>query len=157
MQITEEGSPRKNLGVEADNLKKSRVRKTGKNSHEGHVITIEGQASRSQDKSTYGAETPTITYSEKRVSSPTTNEDDQLGQQISFGHTRSHSGTLGRTYSGTNKTVTNTHIPIIISDQHVHNKQRCGPLEFKKETSGSPANKGERISSRIGLSRKRKT
>ena len=95
---------------------------------------------------------PTITYSEKRVSSPTTNEDDQLGQQISLGHTRAHSGIHTRE----SMRVTNIHMPIIVSDQHVHHKQRCGSLEFNKETSSSPANKGERISSRTGLSQKRK-
>ncbi|KAK0608127.1 hypothetical protein LWI29_025846 [Acer saccharum] len=69
---------------------------------------MEGQVSRGQDKSTYGVETFTITYSEKRISSPTTNKDDQLEQQIGFGHTRAHSGTLGHTHSGNNKTVANT-------------------------------------------------
>ena len=80
----------------------------GKNSHDGHVNTMEGQVSRGQEKSTYGAETSTITYSEKRISSPTTNKDDQLEQQIRFGHTRAYSGTLGHTHSGNNKTVANT-------------------------------------------------
>ena len=110
---------------------------------------MEGQVSRGQDKSTYGAETSTITYSEKRISSPTTNKDDQLGQQIRFRHTRAHSGILTRETIKQSPTLA-------ISSQQVHNKQRCGPLEFKKETSSSPANKGERIPSRIGLSRKRK-
>ena len=69
---------------------------------------MEGQVSRGQDKSTYGAKTSTITYSEKRISSPTTNKDDQLEQQIRFRHTQVHSGTLGHTHSGNNKTVANT-------------------------------------------------
>ncbi|KAK0608052.1 hypothetical protein LWI29_024807 [Acer saccharum] len=79
-----------------------------KNSRDRHVITMEGQVSRGQDKSTYGVGTFTITYSEKRISSPTTNKDDQLEQQIGFGLTRAHSGTLGHTHSGNNKTVANT-------------------------------------------------
>ncbi|KAK0574354.1 hypothetical protein LWI29_022415 [Acer saccharum] len=66
----------------------------GKNSHEGHVITMEGQVSRGQDKSTYGAETSTITYSEKRISSPTTKQgrSARAADQI-----QAHSGTLGHT------------------------------------------------------------
>ncbi|KAK0605961.1 hypothetical protein LWI29_032629 [Acer saccharum] len=92
----------------------------GKNSRDRHVITVEGQVSRGQDKSTYGVGTFTITYSEKRISSPTTNKDDQLEQQIGFGHTRAHSGILTRETIKQSPTLA-------ISSQQVHDKQRCGP------------------------------
>ncbi|KAK0593876.1 hypothetical protein LWI29_009739 [Acer saccharum] len=58
---------------------------------------MEGQVSRGQDKSTYGVWNLHDNLLEKRISSPTTNKDDQH-EQIGFGHTRAHSA-----HSGNNK------------------------------------------------------